>query len=242
VLADVTSGVSEWWAPALAFAAGVVSCASPCVFPLIPGYLAFVSGGEAEDRRPIVPILLFILGFAAVFTALGVSASVLRIAKSGTGLRIAGVVVLAFGIIMVLYALRIGWPALYAERRPLLGRVRPGPAGALPLGMAFAAGWTPCLGPVLGAILAVATSQGSAARGGLLLFVYSLGLGLPFLLLGLGVRRLMGALQFVKRNYHWFAGVSGAVMMTIGILLVSGWWQEVMLPILNRLSRVRPPI
>jgi cytochrome c-type biogenesis protein len=143
---------------------------------------------------------------------------------------------------MLLYAFRLGWPGLYAERRPLLGRVRPGPAGALPLGMAFAAGWTPCIGPVLGGILAIAGTQGSAARGAFLLFVYSLGLGLPFLLIGLGVRRLMAALDFVKRNYHWFAGVSGAVMVAIGVLLLSGLWQTVLTPILNRLSQVTPPI
>jgi cytochrome c-type biogenesis protein len=242
VLADVTSGLSEWWAPGLAFAAGVVSFASPCVFPLVPGYLSFVSGGAAEDRKPVVPILLFIMGFGTVFAALGASASVLRFVKSDLGLRIAGGVVLLFGLAMLLYAFRLGWPGLYAERRPLLGRVKPGPAGALPLGMAFAAGWTPCIGPVLGGILAIAGTQGSAARGALLLFVYSLGLGLPFLLIGLGVRRLMAALDFVKRNYHWFAGVSGAVMVAIGVLLLSGLWQAVLTPILNRLSRVTPPI
>ena len=226
----------------MAFAAGVVSFASPCVFPLVPGYLAFVSGGEQDEPRPVLPILLFILGFAAVFTMLGVSISAVKFVKSSLGLRIAGVVVLVFGVLMILYALRIGWMGLYAERRPFLTRIRPGPAGALPLGMAFAAGWTPCLGPVLGGILALAGSQGSAVRGGALLFVYSLGLGLPFLLIGLGVRRLLGALQFVKRNYHWFAGISGAVMVAIGILLVSGLWQQLLVPIMNRLSQVTPPI
>src|SRR5438876_1337068 len=92
----VARGLGSWWAPALAFAAGVVSFASPCVFPLVPGYLAFVSGGEREERRPVVPILLFILGFAAVFTLLGVSIGALRFVKSSLGLRIAGVVVLLF--------------------------------------------------------------------------------------------------------------------------------------------------
>jgi cytochrome c-type biogenesis protein len=245
LLGDVTSGLSQWWAPALAFAAGVVSFASPCVFPLVPGYLSFASGGQASDRKPLVPILLFILGFGAVFTALGASASALRFIKSDLGLRIAGGVVLLFGVAMVLYALRVGSPGLYAERRPFLSRVtrlQPGPAGAVPLGMAFAAGWTPCIGPVLGGILAIAGTQGSAARGAFLLFVYSLGLGVPFLLVGLGVRRLMGALDFVKRNYHWFAGVSGVVMVAIGVLLVSGLWQTLLTPILNRLSRVTPPI
>jgi cytochrome c-type biogenesis protein len=242
MLADVTSGLSQWWAPALAFAAGVLSFASPCVFPLVPGYLAFVSGGEVQEKRPVVPILLFILGFTIVFTALGASSRVLRLVQSDLGYRIAGAVVLVFGVVMVLYALRLGSAALYAERRPFLSRIRPGPAGAIPLGMAFAAGWTPCLGPVLGGILTLAAGQDSAPRGVALLAVYSLGLGLPFLLIGLGVRWLMGALQFVKRNYHWFAGISGVVMIAIGILLVSGLWKTLLVPIMNRLSRITLPL
>lgn len=242
LLSDLTSGLGEWWAPALAFAAGVVSFASPCVFPLVPGYLTFVAGTEAEERKPIVPILLFILGFSIVFTAFGASAAALRFVKSSVGLRIAGVVVLLFGLAMVLYALRKGWPGLYSERRPFLSRIKPGRAGALPLGMAFAAGWTPCIGPVLGGILLIAGAEGGAVRGGSLLLIYSLGLGVPFLLIGLGVRRLMTVLDVVKRNYHWFAGVSGVLMIAIGVLLVSGLWQRWLIPILNRLSRIEPPL
>jgi cytochrome c-type biogenesis protein len=242
MIADVTSGLSQWWAPLLAFVAGVVSCASPCVLPLVPGYLTFVTGAEQGERRPIVPILLFILGFSIVFTALGASASALRLIKSDLGLRIAGIVVLVFGVGMILYAFRVGWPSLYAERRPFMSRMSPGRAGALPLGMAFAAGWTPCIGPVLGGILVVAGAQGGALRGATLLFIYSLGLGVPFLLVGLGVRRLMVAVAFVKRNYQWFAAASGALMVVIGALLVSGFWQRVMVPILNRLSRIAPPL
>ena len=244
MVADIVqTGLSSWWAPALSFAAGVVSFASPCVFPLVPGYLSFVSGsGVDSDRRPVLPIVLFILGFAAVFTTLGASASAVRFIKGDLGLRIAGAVVVVFGLVMLAYAVRLGWAGLYAERRPFLSRVKPGPAGALPLGAAFAAGWTPCIGPVLGGILALAGSQGSAVRGALLLFVYSMGLGVPFFLIGIGIRRLLRALDFVKRNYHWFAGVSGVLMLGIGILLLSGLWQSVMTPFLNRLSQVTPPI
>ena len=239
----VQTGLSSWWAPALAFAAGVVSFASPCVFPLVPGYLSFVSGTDTgSERRPILPILLFILGFAIVFTTLGASATAVRFIKGDLGLRIAGGVVVVFGLAMLAYALRLGFVGLYAERRPFLSRVRPGPAGALPLGAAFAAGWTPCIGPVLGGILALAGSQGSAVRGGVLLFVYSMGLGVPFFLIGIGIRRLLRALDFVKRNYHWFAGVSGVLMIGIGVLLVSGLWQSVLTPVLNRLSQITPPI
>src|SRR6266511_1817680 len=243
MLADVTSGLSHWWAPAVAFAAGVLSFASPCVVPLVPGYLTFVSGTQGEEqRRPIVPILLFILGFGIVFTALGASASALRFIKSGLGLRLAGVVVLLFGAAMVLYALRLGRPELYAEKRPFLRWVKPGPAGALPLGMAFAAGWTPCVGPVLGGVLAIAGTQGGALKGATLLFVYSLGLGVPFLLMGLGVRAMMSSLDVIKRHYHVIAGVSGALMVGIGLLLVSGLWQRFLLPIISRLGQSSPPL
>lgn len=245
MLADfVQGGLVSWWAPALAFAAGVVSFASPCVFPLVPGYLSFVAGGEPEDaRRPVVPILLFIGGFAVVFTALGAfTASVTRVLRSPLGIRVSGVIIVAFGVLMLLYALRLGSPTLFAERRPLLERVRPGPAWAFPLGIAFGAGWTPCIGPVLAGVLAIAAAQGGSARGALLLLAYSAGLGLPFLLVGLGIRRLMGTLGFVKRNYHWFAGISGVVMITIGVLVATNLWTRLLGPVLRAVSRFNPPI
>jgi cytochrome c-type biogenesis protein len=242
MLADyVRTGLSAWRAPGLAFVAGVVSFASPCVFPLVPGYLSFVVGAEAEEKRPLLPMLLFVGGFTLVFSALGVFATTLiPDIQSRTGQRVAGAVVIAFGVFMLLYALRRGRPGMYTERRPFLSRVRPGRAGAFPLGMAFAAGWTPCIGPVLGGILAIAAAEGGAARGAALLLVYSLGLGVPFVLLGLGVRRLTTTLSFVKRNYHWFAGVSGAVMVTIGTLLVTGLWFRFLQPFLRAGSRFFP--
>jgi len=247
MLGDIARGVQSWWAPALAFAAGVVSFASPCVLPLVPGYLSFVTGGRApggEDRRPVVPILLFILGFTVVFTVLfGFTASAVSgWLHSSTGRRVAGGVVLAFGVFMLLYALRLGVPWLYREERPLLSRVRPGAAGAFPLGMAFAVGWTPCIGPVLGAIVTLAANQGSTPRTVVLLLIYSLGLGVPFLLVGLGVRRLMGAFRFFSRNYHWFAGVSGAALVGIGILLITGEWTRLVAPLFRFANRIGLPI
>jgi cytochrome c-type biogenesis protein len=243
---DVSEALTAWWAPALAFLAGVVSCASPCVLPLLPGYLSFVSGAQGRNEgRPVAPVLLFVLGFAVVFTALGAFSKVfVPVLRSEVGQRIAGFIVIGIGSLMVLYALRLGSSALLAERRPLLSRVRPGPVGAFPLGMAFAVGWTPCVGPVLAGILGLALAQGGGMWGAVMLFFYSLGLGLPFVLIGLGIRRLSGALSFVKRNYHWFAGVGGAFLVGIGALLATNLW----LPLLSRLGVLRwvrgftPPI
>jgi cytochrome c-type biogenesis protein len=241
----IGNALTTWFAPALAFAAGVVSCASPCVLPLLPGFLAFVSGSGESERRPLLPILLFVLGFAVVFTALGAfTRTFVPVLRSEVGQRVAGLVVVAFGIYMLLEAFRVGVPALYADRRPFMARVQPGRAGAMPLGMAFAAGWTPCIGPVLAGILTLAAAQGGGAWGAVLMFAYSLGLGLPFVLVGLGAQRLLGVLGFVKRNYHWFAGVSGALMVAIGVLLVANLWQVflVRVGLLRLIQGFTPPI
>ena len=235
----VDSGLSSWWAPALAFTAGVVSFASPCVWPLVPGYVSFVTGTratEGEGRRPLVPILLFILGFTIVFTLLGAFAGTfVRFFKAEWFQRVAGLIVVGLGLLMLAYAFGRGPAALFAERRPLLERIRPGTAGALPLGVAFAAGWTPCIGPVLGGIFAIAASGGTF-KGAALLAVYSLGLGVPFLLVGLGADRLMRSLGWVRRHYRAIAGVSGALLVAVGVLLMTGLFRQVFGP----LSRFAP--
>jgi cytochrome c-type biogenesis protein len=248
MIADIAQGVGKWWGPAIALAAGAVSFVSPCVLPLVPGYLAFVTGGEEAPeggrRKQILPILLFILGFSLVFTVVfGFTASaVSRWLRGSVGEKVAGAVVLAFGLFLILYAFRLGFPWLYREGRPLLSRVKPGPAGALSLGMAFAVGWTPCIGPVLGGILLLAESQGNTARAVLLLVFYSLGLGIPFFLVGIGVRSLMGMFRFFSRNYHWIAGASGVAMATIGILLLTGAWSNLLDPLLRLVARFTPVI
>ncbi|HET6713126.1 MAG TPA: cytochrome c biogenesis protein CcdA [Actinomycetota bacterium] len=242
MIADIVqTGLSSWWAPALAFAAGLVSCLSPCVWPLLPGYLSFITGeqivGEESgvDRTPLAPMLLFILGFTIVFVLLGAFASTfVRVFKGTTGQRVGGAIVITFGVLMIGYALRRGSMALYAERRPFLARVRPG-VGAVPLGMAFAAGWTPCIGPVLGSILAIAAS-GSTARAVVLLVCYSAGLGLPFLLVGLGVTRFMGAFDWVKRRYTPIGIVSGSLMIAVGVLLFTGEFTRIVAPLAERFT------
>lgn len=247
VLADLVSrGLSAWWAPALAAAAGVVSFASPCVFPLVPGYLSFVTGvegSEARGARRLIPILLFIAGFSSVFVLLGAFTGAAQgVLRSPLGVKVSGAMIAVFGLFLVLYALRRGAPALFGEARPLLPRVPPGPAWAFPLGVAFGAGWTPCVGPVLAGVLALAASQGDAARASFLLLCYSLGLGIPFLLVGLGVGRLLGALRVVRRHYAWFAGTAGVAMVVIGVLVATDLWTRLLSPILREVSRFSPAL
>lgn len=250
MIADVTTDLSSWWAPGLAFVAGLVSFASPCVFPLVPGYLSFVAGGRAvgvaasseglaaaagggepSARVALAPILLFIAGFSLVFVLLGAFASTFAHVFRGEVARwLGGGFVIAMGLLMLGYAWRRGPIGLYADRRPLLERARPGLWGAFPLGIAFGAGWTPCIGPVLAGILVIAASQ-SAARGVLLLAAYSAGLGVPFLLVGLGVQRLVSTLDWIKRNYRWFAGVSGALMIVLGWLIATGALTRLLAPL-----------
>ncbi len=240
------------WAPFLAFAAGVVAFASPCVLPLVPGYLSFVTAGgdppgvgpsSPPARRRALPILLFVAGFSLVFTSLGAFAGVLApLVRSTAGQRVAGLVVLAVGVFLVLYALGIGSAALFGERRPLLGKVRPGGATAFPLGMAFAAGWTPCIGPVLAGTLTLASAQSDPVRSAFLLFAFSMGLGVPFVLIGLGIGGLMRRLGFLQRHHRAIVGISGSVLVVIGLLLASGVWVRVLSPLLRLTNSFEPPI
>jgi cytochrome c-type biogenesis protein len=244
--------LTTWWAPFLAFMAGIVAFASPCVLPLVPGYLSFVTaageraGSPSEPTRAhrgVAPMLLFVAGFSVVFTSLGAFAGVVvPVVRSPIGQRVAGVVVLGVGAYLVAYALRLGSPSLFGERRPLLGRVRPGGASGFPLGMAFAAGWTPCIGPVLAGTLALAATQSDPLRSAFLLFAFSMGLGVPFVLIGIGVGGLMRRLGVLQRHNRAIAGVSGLVLVAVGVLLVTGAWVQVMSPLLRLVNSFEPPI
>jgi cytochrome c-type biogenesis protein len=234
--------MAAWWAPALAFLAGAVSFASPCVFPLVPGYVAYITGeaaGAEDGARPsVMPILLFIAGFTIVFTLFGAFASTfVRLFRGTTGQLVAGIFVIAMGVLMIVYALGRGGAGLYADRRPLLERFRPGTGfgryGGLPLGVAFGAGWTPCIGPVLAGILVIAASE-STGRGIMLLIFYSLGLGLPFLLVGLGIQRFMGAFGWIRRNYAPIGVVAGCLLMICGVLIATGWFTRLLAPLAGR--------
>jgi len=238
MIADTGDTVTHAWAPLVALVAGFVSFASPCVLPLVPGYLSFVTGESVTDEgrgrwHRLAPILLFVAGFTVMFTLYGAFASTfVHLVKDRRGQIVAGVVIVVLGVLLIGYALGRGSIRLYAERRPFLERVHPGTAGALPLGMAFAAGWTPCVGPVLGAILGLA-AVGSSRWGAFLLLCYSLGLGIPFIALGLGVEWLTGSARWVQRHYRAIAVVSGSILVVVGVLVATGEFTRRLAPLIK---------
>jgi cytochrome c-type biogenesis protein len=215
-----------------AFIAGVLSFISPCVLPLIPGYLSFVSGVTLDEmrgtaitapanarRRAVIMSLAFVLGFSLVFVSLGASASAI-----GTLLmehlsllgKIAGVVIILFGLHMM-GVLRIGW--LYSEKRMQTSGKPAGFFGAMLVGIAFAFGWTPCIGPILAAILAVAATQESVGEGVKLLAVYSAGLGVPFIATALAINKFFAASARIRKHYHAIEVVSGVLLVAVGVLI-----------------------
>lgn len=235
---------------ALALVAGVISFTSPCCLPLMPGYLSYVSGvagngseAVAVKARVVGAALLFVAGFAVVFTLLGASASVLGfflLRNRQTLIKIAGVLVIVMGLLTV-GVIRI--PFLYREFRIDLRRIRPGPLGAVPLGMAFAIGWTPCIGPVLAGILTAAAATQSVGRGAALLFVYSLGLGIPFILLALGYTREGRFVGWLRRHGRAIEWVGGMILIAMGILMITGQWLRLFTPLIRWFSRNQwPPV
>jgi cytochrome c-type biogenesis protein len=211
-----------------AFGAGFLSFISPCVLPLIPGYISYISGMSLEDmrtadalsrRRLIVATLFFILGFSIVFMAMGASASALgallrehlRVVQ-----KIAGAVIVIFGL-HLLGVFRIGF--LDRDTRVQTSRKPATPLGALVVGTAFAFGWTPCIGPILGGILTIAGSKATVGEGVLLLAVYSAGLGVPFLLTSIAVDKFFLASARVRRHYRTIEMVSGVMLVILGVLI-----------------------
>jgi len=235
---------------ALAFVAGIVSFASPCCLPLMPGYVSYVSGvagggstATLVRSRTMLSAGLFVAGFATTFTLMGAAASGLgslilyhRLVL-GT---VAGVFVILMGLATV-GLLRV--PFLYRERRFDLARISPGPAGAVPLGMAFAIGWTPCIGPVLAAILTAAATVQDAWRGAALLFIYSLGLGVPFLLLAFAVARTGRLFAWLRRHGQEIEIAGGGILILMGALMITGTWVQLFAPLLRLFSRTGwPPV
>lgn len=235
---------------ALALVAGILSFTSPCCLPLMPGYVSYVSGvaGSRPDAvairsRVLGAALLFVAGFATVFTALGAGASSLGgflLAHRQSLTRATGLFVVLMGLV-TMGAIRI--PGLNREVRLDLRRVRPGPLGAVPLGMAFALGWTPCIGPVLAGILTAAATTQGAWRGASLLFVYSLGLGIPFLLLAVGYARAGSVFGWLRRHGRAVEVAGGVVLIVMGFLMVTGQWLRLFTPLIRLFSRNQwPPI
>lgn len=238
----------------IAFAAGLVSFLSPCVLPLAPGYLSYVTGltgaelaGEAAGPEPtgtgsgavatttqrstvqrhsrvLLGSVLFVLGFSVVFVSYGalfggLGATLLQYQDVVT--RVLGVVVIVMGLAFM-GALPVFQREIRMHRTPSFSIW-----GAPVLGVLFGLGWTPCIGPTLTAVQGLAFAEASAARGALLSLAYCLGLGLPFVLLGLAFRRLAGALAWVRRHYAVVMRVGGGLLVLIGLLLVTGLWTEV---------------
>lgn len=230
--------------PLLALAAGVLSFSSPCTLPLVPGYLGFMSGVSAGRGRTMLAATLFVVGFALVFTFLGWGASAATSVLTGAGRdllqRLAGVLIIVLGL-FVIGLVRL--PFLMREGRPLLERVRPGPAGALCLGVAFALGWTPCIGPVLGSILLLASGQETAVQGAALLLVYSLGLGIPFLLAAAFLERFEGVAAWLRRRAAPINAAGGVLLVAMGVLVFTGDLNRVLAPALDLYARLKwPPI
>jgi cytochrome c-type biogenesis protein len=212
---------------AVAFAAGLLSFLSPCVLPLVPSYIGFLTGMTAPEmserrRTALLHGLCFVAGFSLVFILLGASATALGRALNYYQLwlqRLGGLLIIAFGLVC-LGVIKVD--LLTQERRVHLEHKPVGYLGSVLVGMAFGAGWTPCIGPVLGGILGLAATSGEVSRGMLLLAFYSAGLAVPFLIAAVALESFLGWFQGFRRYLPWVMRVSGVLLIFVGLLLVSG--------------------
>lgn len=210
-----------------AFLAGVVSFLSPCVLPLVPGYVALLSGSRTEQSmddekaaRATVMLnsALFVLGFSLVFIALGASASAIGgflLSNKVLVGKIAGVIIVLFGVFLLGF---IKIPALYSDKR-FHGKINPGKTGSFLLGLAFAFGWTPCIGPILGATLMMAATRETLAQGVFLLVIYSAGLAIPFLATAFALDRFMTFYRNFRRHMAWVERFAGVLLIAVGVLM-----------------------
>ena len=211
----------------VAFAAGLLSFLSPCVLPLVPSYIGFLTGmslPEMGGRRRVAlgHALLFVLGFSLVFVLLGASATALGRALNYYQLwlqRIGGVLIIGFGLVC-LGIIKVGF--LSQERRVQVEQKPAGYLGSVLVGMAFGAGWTPCIGPVLGAILGLAATANDLSQGMLLLAAYSAGLAVPFLIAAVALDAFLDWFQRFRRYLPWVMRVSGVLLVFVGVLMATG--------------------
>lgn len=236
--------------PLLSVIAGIISFTSPCCLPLIPGYLSYMSAlpvSELGDRRArLVTIRAasrFVAGFTLVFTALGASFTLvgsLLIRNLPVITRLSGVLIIGLGLGM-LGVLRVPW--LHRELRFDLARTPRGPRGAFVMGMTFAFGWAPCIGPVLATILATAAATQTVAWGAVLLALYSLGLGLPFIALAVGVQRARRSMRWLARHGRAIENLGGLMLVGVGTLFVTGAWRAFFVPLQRWFARFGwPPV
>ena len=233
-------------AGAVALVAGLVSFASPCVVPLVPGYLSFITGLSADELerggagrrgRVLAGALLFVLGFAVPFTLLGTAAGLLDVlARSRAGALVLGGIVVVLGLLMARG--RLSREFRFADRAPGAGL-----AAAPALGFVFGIGWTPCLGPAAGAILTLAAGVGGgAARGAVLAFVYALGLGIPFVVFALALHRLGSTLDLLRRNARRLQVGGGVMLALVGLAIMTGLWARFLLVLRPLIQGVELPI
>ena len=231
-------GIADWFveqvnsgtmllAVPVAAVAGLVSFFSPCVVPLLPGYVSYATGLSGADLetarrgRMLAGTLLFVLGFTAWFVVLGTATGALGEFLWEYKRQIS----LVLGVVTILVGLAFMGFVPWLQRDVRVHRVPAvGLAAAPLLGLLFAIGWTPCLGPTIAAVQSLALTEGTAARGAVLSVAYSLGLGVPFIVLGLAYRRTLGAVRWVRRHQVWVTRVGGGMLVLVGLLLVTGWW------------------
>lgn len=213
----------------VALIAGLVSFFSPCVVPLLPGYLSYVTGLSGADLsaarrgRMLAGSLLFVLGFSFVFVSFGT----LFGAVGNWLFAYQRQITVVLGVLVIVLGLAFVGLVPFMQREWRVHKVPAvGLAAAPLLGVLFGLGWTPCIGPTLGAISSLAVQEASAGRGALLSFVYCLGLGLPFVLAALAYRRMLGAIGFVRRHQRWVTVLGGLMLVAVGVLLVTGRWDN----------------
>jgi len=229
----------------IAVLAGLVSFASPCVLPLVPGYLGYVTGltgidlEEQRRSRLALGVALFVAGFTVVFVSMGwlagATGNALQAHRDGLS-RVLGVLIIVLGLVFVGLV-----PQLSGTRR-LDVRPTAGLIGAPLLGVVFGLGWTPCIGPTLGAIIALSGDYGDARRGALLAFFYCAGLGLPFLAAALAYRRAMSAFDRLRRHRVAITRAGGVMLVLIGVLLVTGIWADLIVRTQNLVTDFVPAI